>query len=687
MMLQNEETQNSPIARNVKSSSKALAIETALAEARVHSFATQEKDGHWCGELESNSTINAEYIFMKQALGLGVEPRRREAILQNLTLDQKLDGSWGIAAHYPGDVSTTAEVYLALRILGLTQDDTRLKKAETFILKNGGLEEMRIFTRINFAMFGLVPWNSIPVIPAEFILAGKESPINIYRLASWARSTMVPLFIIFDHQPCFALPNGKSTANDFIDHLWLDTGKKKTSFVWNTVNIVKEHGVAWRSLFALSDGVLRAYEKFKPRKVRELAVKKCEEWILERQEESGDWAGIFPPMVNGILALYLRGFSLEDGPIKKGLEAIERFGLHDERGFRIQACVSPTWDTVLSVIGVLDSNSRSGDTTFQKDPRVIEACKWVLEHQIFVNYGDWKIYNPKGPSGGWAFEYANTWYPDVDDTAAVLLCLLKQDPASHCSTSVHCAVEWMISMQNKDGGWAAFDVNNDKKFINEIPFSDMNSLCDESCPDVTGRVLEALGILNDDRYRAACDRGIEYLRRSQELEGSWYGRWGVNYLYGTSHALCGLSRQGISAEDPMVQRGLAWLKKVQNRDGGWGECLESYKTKRLMGVGDSTASQTAWALMGLLAYLKPGEASIEPGVRWLLEKQKNGTWEETEFTGTGFPNHFYLRYHMYRHFFPMMALGRYARLLNETSAERATKKKRASEPEPETLLS
>ena len=325
MMLQTEETQNSFSARKAKTSSqdlsKAHVLDAALEGAREHSFLTQQKDGHWCGELESNSSINAEYIFMRQALGLGFETRRREGLIQNLTLDQESDGSWGIAAHYPGDVSTTAEVYLALRILGLPEDDSRLVKARTFILKNGGLEEMRIFTRINFAMFGLVPWDSVPVIPAEFILAGKESPINIYRLASWARSTMVPLFVIFDHRPCFALPNGKSSENDFLDHLWIDTSKKKTSFVWNTVNVVKEHGVAWRSLFALSDGFLRAYEKF-TRMIRELAVQKCQEWILERQEESGDWAGIFPPMVNGVLALFLQGFSMEDGPVKKGLEAI-----------------------------------------------------------------------------------------------------------------------------------------------------------------------------------------------------------------------------------------------------------------------------------------------------------------------------------------------------------------------------
>jgi squalene-hopene/tetraprenyl-beta-curcumene cyclase len=653
-MLQSEDSQNiAVLKKSSKRSVKATLSDRVLAgleDARTHAFSTQKKDGHWCGELESNCTINAEYIFMCQALGLDLS-KRSDGLLKSFTQGQKSDGSWGIAFNYPGDVSTTAEVYLAMRILGVPESDERLRRAEQFILKSGGLEKVRIFTRINFAIFGLVPWESVPVVPPEFILASKEAPINIYRIASWARSTMVPLFIVFHHRPCFALPNGKSAKNDWLDHLWHNPEKKTTFFVWNTLAIVKEHGIAWRSLFALSDGFLRAYEKFKPRAIRDLAVKKCQEWILERQEETGDWAGIFPPMVNSCLALFLQGFSLEEGPLKKGLEAIERFALEDERGFQIQACVSPTWDTVLSVIGVIDAHPEA----FRSDPRLTKACKWVLKHQIFVDYGDWKVYNPDGPPGGWAFEYENKWYPDVDDTAAVLLCLLKQDPSSRDSTEVIQAFDWMMSMQNEDGGWAAFDVGNNKRYINEIPFSDMDSLCDESCPDVTGRVLEALGILNNPKYRTNALDGIAYLRANQEKEGSWFGRWGVNYIYGTS--------------DPIVGRGLAWLIKVQNADGGWGECLESYKHKKMMGMGDSTASQTAWALMGLLAHVKPSDelwkSSIEPGIQWLIDRQTNGTWEEREFTGTGFPRHFYLRYHMYRHYFPMMALGRYSRLRSE----------------------
>ena len=648
----------------------------------------QKQDGHWCAELESNATITSEYVYMCQALGLDVSDRK-DAMIRYFKGNQKSDGSWGIAFNHPGDVSTTVEVYFALRILGLPVNDSCLEAAQKFIRDNGGIEKVRIFTRINLACFGLFPWESIPVIPPEFIFLPPQSPVNIYSLSSWARSTMVPLFIIFHHKPIFALPNGKSETNDWLDHLWLDPSKKNIPYCDAWFEILRKEGLGYRSFFTAADRVLRAVESLRehPRtkvarqfvqratknapilrnlaetSVRELAVERCEQWVLERQEESGDWAGIFPPMVNGVIALYLNGYTLHDDCIRKGLEAIDRFAINDELGYRVQACVSPVWDTVLSMIGLLDCGF-SGSTD-----RMLQARSWVANEQILVNYGDWKVYNPTGRSGGWAFEYKNTWYPDVDDTAAVVIALLKQDPKSGTSDTVVRAVEWMVSMQNKDGGWAAFDRGNNKTFLNQIPFSDMDSLCEPSSPDVTGRVLEALGLLNNPQYKDVCARGIDYIRQTQEVEGSWFGRWGVNYIYGTSNVLCSLVRQGVSDSDPMIQKALNWIESKQNRDGGWGECLESYKDKSLMGEGPSTASQTAWALMALLAYRPSSDEAIVRGIQWLADKQIKsgkdlGTWEEQEFTGTGFPNHFYLRYHLYRHFFPMMAIGRFLKRIS-----------------------
>ncbi len=352
--------------------------------------------------------------------------------------------------------------------------------------------------------------------------------------------------------------------------------------------------------------------------------------MLEHQEKSGDWAGIFPPMVNGVLALFAHGYALDSDPMVRALEAIERFTLEDAGGVRVEACQSPVWDTILTMIGLLDCGA--------DDDRLVRAREWVTKLQINEDHGDWKIYNPTGTPGGWSFEYANTWYPDVDDTAAVIIGFLKQDPSSASSDVVRRAVDWVLSMQNDDGGWAAFDKHNDKTFLNEIPFSDMDSLCDPSTPDIVGRVLEALGLLRDPRHDGAVARGIEYLRRNQEAEGSWFGRWGVNYIYGTSNVLCSLRHHPVNATDPMITRALDWLRSVQNADGGWGESVHSYADRAHMGRGVSTASQTAWALMGLLAYVPADDPSVLRGIEWLLSRQTDeGSWDEEEFTGTGFP--------------------------------------------------
>jgi squalene-hopene/tetraprenyl-beta-curcumene cyclase len=689
----------------------------ALREARDYLFSIQHKDFHWCAELESNVTITSEYVFMCQMLGLKFSTAKREGILRFLLSNQKKDGSWGIADLHDGDVSTTAETYLALRILGIPETDDALQAAQKYILSRGGLEQVRIFTRIFFAMFGLMPWKAIPVIPAEFIFVPSKFAVNIYKLSSWARGTMVPLFIIAHYRPIYALPNGRHENNTFLDHLWKKTPKgpedKEISYSPSWTKILVQNGISWRTVFTAADSLLRLYERGKVDRLRELALQRCEKWVLDHQEPSGDWAGIFPPMINGVLALTLRGYDLEADPVRKGIEAIERFGWKDAQGFRVQACVSPVWDTALSTIALCDSGEA---VVHRGDPRLKRAMDWITREQILEDYGDWKVYNPKGPSGGWAFEYANTWYPDVDDTAAVVLSLLKQDPQRLSSMTIERATDWMLSMQNKDGGFAAFDVDNNRVYLNEIPFSDMDSLCDTSSADVTGRVLEALGLyrelVNDqhqedaenmqnriDKIEQSIARGVSYLRSTQEQQGSWFGRWGVNYVYGTGHTLCGLARAGVPASDPMVERALLWLKSVQQEDGGWGEALESYMDKRLMGKGQSCASQTAWGLMGLLAYLPASNESVQAGIRWLTKNQCDAseddrdrhfsrvystaedfstadadakaipgrTWRERQFTGTGFPEHFYLRYHLYRHYFPMMALGRFVEKSGEGS--------------------
>jgi squalene-hopene/tetraprenyl-beta-curcumene cyclase len=632
----------------------------AAAAAAEHLLRIQRAD-HWCAELESNATITAEYVLLRQALGLELGPRRKE-ITRWLWSRQKSDGSWGIAWNLPGDVSTSVETYLALLLLGVPRHDERLARAEQFIRGAGGVARVRVFTRINLALFGLFPWDAVPCVPPEVMLLPASSPINVYRLSSWARGTMVPLFVVFHHRPVFALPGGRPGESGLLDHLWLDPAHKHLPYRASLLETLRREGLGWKSFFNAGDALLRAWEGLRDAPVlsrlRAHALRECERWVLEHQESSGDWAGIFPPMLNGVLALHLAGHALDSGPVRRGLEAIERFGIQDREGFRIEACQSPVWDSALSLIGLADAGHDG------RDPRLAAALRWLEGKQILDDHGDWKLYNRRGRPGGWSFEHVNTWYPDVDDTAAVLLAFLKADPASRDGAVMRRGVDWMLSMQNRDGGWAAFDVENDREFLNQIPFSDMDSLCDPSTPDVTGRVLEALGALDDRRHRAACRRGVAYLRRSQEEEGSWFGRWGVNYVYGTSNVLNGLARQRVPASDPMVARALRWLESVQNADGGFGEGLESYRDRSAMGCGPSTASQTAWGVMGLLAYRPASDEAVRRGVAWLVERQlpdgeAAGSWAEEEFTGTGFPRHFYLRYHLYRHYFPLMALGRF----------------------------
>ncbi len=627
--------------------------------AREYLFRVRRAE-HWCAELESNASITAEYVMLRQALGLDLSGVRDDAV-RWLFSRQKVDGSWGIAWNLPGDVSTTAEAYLALRLLQIPVEDARLRRAEAFVRAAGGLARVRVFTRINLALFGLFPWDAVPAVPPEAIFLPASAPINVYRLASWARSTMVPLFIVFHHRPVFALPNGRSAENGWLDHLWLDPARKRVPYRLAVLETVRRHGPGWKAFFNAGDAVLRALDAVRRvpplPALRARALRACEKWVLEHQETTGDWGGIFPPMLNGVLALVLQGWTLDSDPVRRGLAAIEAFSIRDGEGFRIEACQSPVWDSILALIALLDAGADPAD------PRLVAVRHWIEARQLTNEWGDWKVYNPRGPPGGWSFEYTNTWYPDVDDTAAVVIGLAKQAAGSRSGAPVARAIAWVLSMQNRDGGWAAFDVDNDRRFLNEIPFSDMDSLCDPSSPDVTGRVLEALGIVGLAGGEPVA-RALRYLKGAQEPEGSWFGRWGVNYVYGTSNVLNGLARVGVPASDPMVARALGWLESIQNPDGGFGEGLESYADRERMGQGPSTASQTAWGVMGLLAYRPRSDPAVSRGVSWLVARQLDagreaGSWNEEEFTGTGFPRHFYVRYHLYRHVFPLMALGRF----------------------------
>ena len=670
----------------------------ALQRAVSYSISTAQDDAHWCGEMRSNATITAEYIFLRQALGLDLD-ESRDSLLRWLLSDQNGDGSWSVAPDHPGDVSTTVEAYLAVKILGRTADDPAMLRAQHFVEQHGGIAKVRILTRIHLATFGLFPWNAIPEMPAELILMPSQSPINIYVLASWARMTIVPLLIICHHRPVYTLPNGRAAQNDFLDELWCVTPAHSyvpyTPPLWDIGNTS-----AVTLAFTAIDKALHLFGGLRYYPTRSYARRKCVDWILEHQEPSGDWAGIFPPMQFIPLALVLEGYTIADSPVSRGLEAIERFAWSDSRGKRIQVCVSPVWDTVLTIIALCDAGVPISET------KVTAAISWLKSHQRLGPEGDWRIYGSCIPPGGFSFEYHNSWYPDIDDTAAATLAFLKQDPGSASSPHVVRATEWILGMQNRDGGWAAFDKDNDKLYMNKIPFSDMDSLCDPSSADITGRVIEAFGLLlrvTAEKQSApsplqlqtvlgACQKGIGYLKANQEPNGSWFGRWGVNYIYGTSNVLCGLS---YHPQDPRVRvlmhSAVQWLRSVQNSDGGWGEGVDSYTHPERAGRGISTPSQTAWALVGLMSSQDAGcrDEAVEKGIRWLICEQKtdNGgettgaeqghddgeearTWYDKLHTATGFPGHFYLGDDLYRHYFPMMALGRYVRGIEEEATVR-----------------
>ncbi|CAG8020172.1 unnamed protein product [Penicillium salamii] len=423
--------------------SLATEAKQALHRAAKYSHHRQHDDGHWCGELKSNATITAEYVMLRQALGLDMESDRNELISWFLS-EQNGDGSWSLAPGLSGDISTSVEAYFALKIMGVQPDTASMRKARSFITSIGGIAKVRIFTRIYLATFGLFPWSAVPELPAELIMMPNAAFISIYRLASWARSTIVPLLIISHHRPIYSLPNGRSAANDFLDELWDNPATKNVPYSLPLWELSKKIDVI-ASTFVVIDKILHALGGLRNSPTRSRAREQCVSWILQHQEPEGDWAGIFPPMHTGILALCLEGYALDDPSVKKGLQAIERFSWSDKRGKRIQACVSPVWDTILSTIGLCDANLPSSDT--------VNAMKWVKQRQLCGPEGDWRIYQPKITAGGFSFEYFNRWYPDVDDTAAAILGMVKEDPKlTNSHDSIVRAVQWILGMQNNDGG-------------------------------------------------------------------------------------------------------------------------------------------------------------------------------------------------------------------------------------------
>jgi squalene-hopene/tetraprenyl-beta-curcumene cyclase len=622
----------------------------AIDRSRRYFLTTQAPDGFWVGELQSNVTIIAEYVMFQHFLG-HPEPKRLRKAVSHILRTQLPDGGWNIYDGGPSELSATVEAYFALKLAGRPADDPAMRRASQLILSMGGVEKSRVFTKIHLALFGQYSWEGIPSMPVEMMFLPTGFYFNIYEFSSWSRSVIVPMMIIFAQKPEVKLDGFPG-----LDELYTSPPDRRQHAVeWS------EELVSWRNFFVLADRVLKLLERRTIPAVRAAAIRRAEQWILEHQDITGDWGGIMPAMMNSVLALLSLGYQSTDPVITKGLEAIERFGIETPEEFRLQSCVSPVWDTAITMISLADSGLHP------THPALVNAARWLVSKQV-LRKGDWAVKNRKGKPGGWSFEFFNDFFPDNDDTAMVLLALRNVHLPEEQALKEACqrGLAWLLSMQCDDGGWGAFDMNNNKRLLNRIPFADLESLLDPSTSDVTGRTMELLGKLGYPRQHPVIRRALRFLRKDQTEDGAWYGRWGVNYIYGTWAVLMGLRALGEDFSQGYIQRAIAWLEGCQNPDGGWGESCVTYEHPQGKGKGGSTPSQTAWAAMALIESGKARSPTVQRAIQFLIERQQvDGTWVEEEYTGTGFPKHFYINYHLYRNYFPLMALARYRSTLTE----------------------
>lgn len=620
-------------------------VEAAIAASQSYLLSTQNPAGYWWAELESNVTMTAEVVLLHKIWGTD-RTRPLHKAETYLRFQQRDHGGWELFYGDGGNLSTSVEAYMALKLLGVTETDSAMVRARAFILKHGGISRTRIFTKLHLALIGCYGWHGIPSVPPWVMLLPPTFPFNIYEMSSWARGSTVPLLIVFDRKPIF-----KTNPAITLDELYVE----------GDIQFELPRSSDWTSLFNVLDDAFKLAESLNLVPFRTEGINAAEQWILERQEATGDWGGIIPAMLNSLLALRCLDYDAADPVVERGLAAVDRFAIETHDTYRMQPCISPVWDTALVMRSLFDSGLAPDH------PALVLGGEWLLSKQI-LDYGDWAIKNQRSKPGAWAFEFENRFYPDVDDSAVVVMALqgVRLPNENLKRAAIARAVAWIVSMQCQAGGWAAFDLDNNQDWLNYLPYGDLKAMIDPNTADVTARVLEMVGRCNLSIDSQSLERGLAYLRREQEDEGCWFGRWGVNYIYGTSGVLTTLSLVAPESHRLNIERGAAWLTKCQNSDGGWGETCRSYDNPALKGQGPSTASQTAWALIGLLAAGEVtgfAEQAIHRGVSYLLETQRSdGTWNEAEFTGTGFPGHFYLKYHLYQQHFPLTALSRYRTL-------------------------
>jgi squalene-hopene/tetraprenyl-beta-curcumene cyclase len=622
----------------------------AIEGARKWLFGQQHEDGYWCGELEADTTLESDYILMHTLLGTGNQERFQKCA-NYILRHQNDDGGWPIYNGGPSNISASVKAYFSLKLAGYKPEHPALQRARKKILELGGVTKVNTFTKIYLCFLGQYDYDAVPAIPPEIVLFPNWFWFNIYEISSWSRAILVPLSIVYAKKPFKKIPDEMN-----IDELFVGgRDKSRMRLEWS------KKLISWRNFFLVLDRSVHWFEAVHIRPLRWLALRKAEKWMLERFEMSDGLGAIYPAMLNAIIALRCLGYSLDDPQMIRALDEFEKLGIEEKDTFRMQPCKSPVWDTAYALFALGEAGVPP------TDPRMVKAADWILQKQV-RKPGDWTVNNKKGKPAGWYFEFNNEFYPDVDDTAMVALGLSKVEHPNgrYQLESVERAIDWILTMQCKNGGWASFDKDNDRMVFQYIPFADHNAMLDPPTVDITGRILEMFATYGYDKNHRAVKRALKFVRDEQEPDGSWFGRWGVNYVYGTALVLRGLEAIGIDHHEPEVQQAAEWLRMVQNPDGGWGETCGSYDDPNTKGIGPSTPSQTAWAVMGLLAASDTRSESVAKGIAYILKTQKkDGSWDEPWYTGTGFPRVFYLMYHLYRQYFPLIALTTYKKVMGE----------------------
>jgi squalene-hopene/tetraprenyl-beta-curcumene cyclase len=626
----------------------AARLEQAIEGGAEHLLGLQVEGTYWAGELEADSTLESDYIYYLHVIGKA-DPDRIDKLANYVRQLQLPEGGWSIYPGGPSELNATCKAYFALKLAGDAASLPHMERARETVLRLGGLERTNSYVRFYLALAGALGWELVPSILPELMLLPNWFYINIYEMSSWTRGIVIPMAILSAVRPDWRLPEYAQ-----IDELFRDPSRKKAAFDWS------EQLISWRNFFLALDRAMKLYEKLPWKPLRQRALREAKSWVIDHLERSEGLAAIYPAMMNSIFALMALGYGPDDPLTSREIREFARFEIEDGETIRLQPCVSPVWDTAIAMVALEEAGVEPDH------PALVRAAEWILSKQV-LGPGDWQVKNKDAEPGGWVFEFRNDFYPDVDDTAFVLMALqrVKYPDPVRMEAAIHRGVQWLLSMQNLDGGWGAFDRDNNKSFLCNIPFADHNAMIDPSTADVTARVLECLGRFGWNATHPAVKRGLNFLLKDQCEDGSWFGRWGVNYVYGTSGVLRSLETISLTARN-YCQRAVGWLRSVQKADGSFGESLLSYDLPQTKGQGTSTASQTAWGLIGLLAGSDPDDPDVHKAAAYLVHQQNaDGSWSEEEFTGTGFPGVFYLKYHLYRNSFPLYALARLRNVTEE----------------------